>query len=62
MSTLTEAARRAPLRAVNDGEIDRTQWFDALQPVTELLSTRGIQLSSGRDLELERGPELGLDL
>ena len=62
VSTLTDAARRAPLLAVNDGEIDRTQWFDALQPVTDLLRMRGIQLSSGRDLELERGPELGIDL
>jgi conjugative relaxase-like TrwC/TraI family protein len=62
VSTLTDAARRAPLLAVNDGEIDRTQWFDALQPVTELLRMHGVQLSSGRDLELERGPELGIDL
>ena len=54
VSTLTDAARRAPLLAVNDGDIDRTQWFDALQPVTDLLRMRGIQLSSGRDLELER--------
>ena len=62
VSTLTDAARRAPLLAVNDGEIDRTQWFDALQPVTDLLRMRGIDLHSGRDLELERGPELGIDL
>jgi hypothetical protein len=63
VSTLTDAARRAPLLAVNDGEVDRTQWFDALQPVTELLRMSGVHLSSGRDLELERnGPELGIDL
>ena len=62
MSTLTNAARRAPLLAVNDGEIDRTQWFDALQPVTDLLRMRGIDLHSDRRLDLERGPELGLDL
>jgi conjugative relaxase-like TrwC/TraI family protein len=62
LSTLTSAARRAPLLAVSDGDSDRTQWFDALQPVTDLLSTGGIQLSSGRDLELEQGPELGIDL
>ena len=62
VSTLTDAARRAPLLAVNHGDINRTQWFDALQPVTELLRARGIQLSSGRDLELERDPELGIDL
>ena len=62
MSTLTDAARRAPLLAVNDGEIDRTQWIDALQAVSEVLQARGIQLSSGQDLGLERGPELGVDL
>ena len=57
VSTSTDAACRAPLLAVNDGEIDRTAWFDALQPVTDLLRMHGIQLSSGRDLELERGRE-----
>ena len=62
VSTLTDAARRAPLLAVNDGEIDRTQWFDALQPVTDLLRMRGIELHSDRRLDLERGPELGIDL
>ncbi len=62
VSTLTNAADRAPLLAVNDGEIDRTEWFDALQPVTDLLRMRGIQLPSGRDLQLEQGPELGIDL
>jgi conjugative relaxase-like TrwC/TraI family protein len=60
-STLTNAARRAPLLSVNDGEINRTQWIDALQPVTELLRARGIEVSADRDLELERGPELGID-
>jgi hypothetical protein len=62
VSTLTDAARHAPLHAVNDREIDRTQWFDALQPVTDLLCMSGVQLLSGRDFELERGPELGIDL
>jgi len=62
VSTLTETACRAPLLAVNDGGIDRTQWFDALQPVTDLLRMSGVQLPSGRDLGLERGPELGIDL
>ena len=63
VSTLTDAARHTTLLAVNDGEIDRTQWFDALQPVTDLLRMHGIHLSNGQDLELERnGPELGIDL
>jgi conjugative relaxase-like TrwC/TraI family protein len=62
-STLTDAARQASLLALNDGEIDRTQWFDALQPVTGLLRMHGIQLSNAQDLKLERnGPELGIDL
>jgi hypothetical protein len=62
VSTLTDAARRGPLLAVNQSEIDRTQWFDALQPVTDPLRMRGIDLHSDRRLDLERGPELGIDL
>jgi conjugative relaxase-like TrwC/TraI family protein len=61
VSTLTDAAGRAASLAINDGEIDRTQWFDALQPVTDLLRQRGIDRSS--DHEVERGDlELGIDL
>ena len=63
VATLTDAAQRAPLLALNRDEIDRTHWFDALQPVTELLQGHGIQLPAGRHDELERnGPELGIDL
>ncbi len=63
VATLTDIAQRAPLLALNDGEIDRAEWFDALQPVTELLQGHGIPLPGGRHYELERnGPELGIDL
>jgi conjugative relaxase-like TrwC/TraI family protein len=63
VATLSDVARRAPLLALNASEIDRSQWFDALQPVTELLRVHGINLPSDRHLELEpNGPELGIGL
>jgi conjugative relaxase-like TrwC/TraI family protein len=63
LANLSDVAQRAPLLSLNAGEIDRSQWFDALQPVTELLRVHGINLPSDRHIELERnGPELGIGL
>ncbi len=63
VAILSDVAQRAPLLALDRDEIDRTEWFDALQPVTELLQSHGIELPAGRHDELERnGPELGIDL
>ncbi len=63
VATLTDVARHTPLLALNDGQIDRTEWFEALQPVTDLLRMRGIDLPIDRHLELERNvPDLGIEL
>jgi hypothetical protein len=63
VAILTEAARQAPLFALNPDEIDRAQWMVLLSPVTDLLRHRGVEPPDVRDAPLGRTtPELGLEL
>jgi conjugative relaxase-like TrwC/TraI family protein len=57
-----DSARRAPVLSGNSGDIDRSQWFELLEPVLQLLHQRGVELSHDT-LHPERAePNLGLDL
>jgi len=63
VANLTEVAQQASYYRLDGDEISRAQWAELLEPVTELLRDRGIELIDDRQLELEReGPELGLGL
>jgi hypothetical protein len=49
--------------AVHPGEIDRSQWFEPLEPVTDLLRQRGVEPPAVRGAPLGRtAPEQGIEL
>ena len=57
-----DSARRAPTLSGNPADIDRSQWFELLEPVLQLLDQRGVELSH-EALHPERAESyLGLDL
>ena len=63
VAVLTDVARNAPLFTLNPSDIDRSQWLDLLEPVTEMLRQRGVNRPDVRDVPLERTvPELGIEL
>jgi hypothetical protein len=63
VAVLTETARQAPLFALHPGEIDRSQWIELLEPLTDLLRQRGVEPPAIRDVALGRtAPELGIEL
>ena len=63
VETLTDVARHTPFVAVTADDIDRPQWFELLEPVTQLLRQHGIELDHDRALGLDvTGPELSIDL
>jgi conjugative relaxase-like TrwC/TraI family protein len=62
MEVLTDAAHRAPVVAINESDIERSQWIELLAPLVELLDQQGIDLATDA-LDLEQaGPEIGLEL
>jgi hypothetical protein len=59
---LSHIARETPVLATKSGEIDRSEWLDALQPLLELLCQGGIQLArTTRQVEID-SPGLGVEL
>jgi hypothetical protein len=47
----------------NPGEVGRDHWMELLGPVTQLLVDHGIDIDSGRGIDVESaGVELGIDL
>jgi conjugative relaxase-like TrwC/TraI family protein len=59
---LTEAGRQAPVHAISEGDIDRSQWIELLAPLVELLHQQEIDLAPyAPDLE-PAGPQLGIEL
>ena len=63
VEVLTETARQAPLFALHPGDIDRAQWTELLEPVTDLLRQRGIERPAIRDMSPgQTSPELGIEL
>jgi conjugative relaxase-like TrwC/TraI family protein len=63
VSLLHDLARHAPPLPTRASEIDRTHWFELLQPVTALLEQRGLSTRDhvGHNLE-HTGPDLGIDM
>jgi conjugative relaxase-like TrwC/TraI family protein len=63
VSLLHDVARHAPPLPTRAGEIDRTHWFELLEPVTSMLEQHGLPIRDrvGHDLE-HGGPDLGIDL
>jgi hypothetical protein len=63
VSLLHDVARHAPPLPTHASEIDRTHWFELLEPVTALLEQRGVPTRGhlGHDLEHTR-PDLSIDL
>ena len=63
MSLLHDVALHAPRFTIRDGEIDRTRWFELLEPLTALLEQRGLPTRDHVGHELEHaGPDLSIDL
>jgi conjugative relaxase-like TrwC/TraI family protein len=63
VETLTDVARHAPLLALTADQIDCSQWFELLEPVTQLLRQHGIELGHDRAMRRDvTGPELGIEL
>jgi hypothetical protein len=60
---LHDVARHAPPLPTRVSEIDRTHWFELLEPVTALLEQRRLPIRDriGHDLE-HTGPDLGIDM
>jgi hypothetical protein len=60
---LHDVAQHAPLLPTRASEIDRTHWFELLEPVTTLLEQRGLPTRDrvGHDLE-HAGSDLAIDL
>jgi conjugative relaxase-like TrwC/TraI family protein len=63
VSVLHDVARHAPPLPTHAGEIDRTHWFELLEPVTSTLEQHGLPTRDhiGHDLE-HAGPDLAIDL
>ncbi len=60
---LMDVARHTPFVALTGDQIDRSQWCELLEPVTQLLRRHGIELDHDRELDLDMtGPELSIDL
>jgi hypothetical protein len=49
---LTDVARHTPFVALTADQIDRSQWCELLEPVTQLLRQHGIELDHDRALDL----------
>ena len=61
IDTLHEVARHASFFARHPGDIERTQWYELLDPGTTWLEQHTIELEARRPEHLERpGPELSL--
>jgi conjugative relaxase-like TrwC/TraI family protein len=63
VETLTEHARHSVLFVERPGDVGRDHWMELLGPVTQLLVDQGIEIDSGRGIDVESaGVELGIDL
>jgi hypothetical protein len=63
ISLLYDVARHAPPLPIRASEIDRTRWFELLEPVSALLERRGLPTRDHVDHDLEHaGPDLSIDL
>ena len=57
-----DSARQAPAFSETPGEIDRSHWFELLEPIRDLLDQQGVTLlHDTRHLD-RAGPDLGLEL
>jgi hypothetical protein len=63
VSLLHDVARAAPSLPTRSGDVDRSPWFELLEPVTLLLEQRGLPIRDaiGHDLQ-PTGPDLAIDL
>ncbi len=61
IATLTDVARAAPVLSLSPGQIDQSQWRGLLDPLTELLHQRGLDLQPAEAVELE-GDDFGIEL
>ena len=58
---LTDVARQAPSYPLDNNQISRTEWTELLEPVTQRLRDRGIELEVGHHIERHHpGLDLGL--
>jgi hypothetical protein len=57
-----DSARRTPALSRNPGDIDRSQWFELLEPILQLLDQRSVTLVYDTMHPEPVGPDLGLEL